>query len=211
MCRILYVRSEDEFSISEQLKKFAEISRESKEYQGHGWGSSYQVNGEWQHYHNISPIWEDDLEQFAETKVLIAHARSAFQDKDIVVENNMPFYDENYIFVFNGELQGVRIKEEGRIGAEKIFNFIKRFDKGDAVAMLKKGVDLIKGKTNYIRAMNIIIAEKDCAIVSSDYSEDPEYFTLNYKQEEHRITICSDPFIGENDWHKIENNSVRVF
>ena len=27
----------------------------------------------------------------------------------------------------NGELQGVRIREEGRIGAEKIFNFIKQY------------------------------------------------------------------------------------
>lgn len=210
MCRILYVRSEEKFEISEQLKKFAEISRESKEYQGHGWGCAFQVNGEWQHYHNISPIWEDDLTQFTDTKVLIAHARSAFQDKDILVENNMPFYDDNYVFVFNGELQGVRIKEEGRIGAEKIFNFIKRFDKGDPEAMLKKGVELIIKKTSYVRAMNIIIAVNDRAIVSSYYSEDPEYFTVSFKQEENRITICSTPFAGENDWQKIDNNSVRV-
>ncbi len=57
---------------------------------------------------------------FPTTKRLIVHARSAFQDKDIVVENNMPFYDDKYIFIFNGELNGVKIKSDGRIGAEKI-------------------------------------------------------------------------------------------
>ena len=211
MCRILYVRSQEEFEISEQLTKFAEISKNSKEYQGHGWGCSYLVNNEWVHYHNIKPIWEDELSQFSTTRVLVVHARSAFQDKDIVVENNMPFYDDKYIFVFNGELQGVSIKEEGRIGAEKIFNFIKRFDKGDTEAMLAKGVELIKKKTKYLRAMNTIIADKERAYLSSDFNEETEYFTVNYKEEESMITICSDPFIGETNWQKIDNNTVRMF
>ena len=211
MCRLLYVRSKNKFSINDELKKFATISEKSKEFQGHGWGCSYLVNDEWKHYKNISPIWQDNLEQFEETTLLIVHARSAFQDKDIFVENNMPFYDDKYIFIFNGELQGVKIKEEGRIGAEKIFNYIKRFDKGDTKDMLAKGVDVIKKKTSYVRAMNIIITTKERAYVSSDFSEDPDYFTMSYKKENDKLTICSVPFEGESDWIKIENNSVREF
>ena len=46
--------------------------------------------------------------------------------KGIKIENNMPFTGGNYVYVFNGELRGVRIKEKGRIGAEKIFNYINR-------------------------------------------------------------------------------------
>jgi glutamine amidotransferase len=52
------------------LKKFADIARNSKEYQGHGWGCAYQddgPDGTWKIYKNISPIWEDDLEQFGRT------------------------------------------------------------------------------------------------------------------------------------------------
>ena len=211
MCRIFYKRSENKFNISDDLKKFAEVSRTSKEYQGHGWGCSFLVNDEWKHYHNISPVWEDDLTQFDETKVLIAHARSAFKDKDIFVENNMPFYDDKYVFVFNGELQGVKIKEEGRIGAEKIFNFIKRFDKGSSLEMVQKGIEVISKKTSYVRAMNLIIAEEQKAIVSSTFSEDPDYFTMHYKKETNSITICSMPFEGENNWQKIENNTTREF
>ncbi len=211
MCRLLYVRSDNKFSINGQLKKFAEICKSSKEFQGHGWGCAYLRDGEWQHYRNISPVWEDNLDQFAETNLLIAHARSAFQDKDIFVENNMPFYDDKYVFIFNGELQGVSIKEEGRIGAEKIFNYIKRFDKGDPKDMLERGVNVIKKKTNYVRAMNIIITTKEKAFVSSVFSQDEEYFTMSYKREDARITICSDPFVSESNWQKIANNSVGEF
>ncbi len=211
MCRLLYIRSKKEFETKHYLEKFAEISKNSKEYQGHGWGCAYLVNGEWQHYKNISPIWEDDFNKFANTKRLIAHARSAFQDKDIIVENNMPFYDDKYIYIFNGELRGVRIKEEGRIGAEKIFNFIKKFDKGNAKAMLAKGVVQIKKRTKYLRAMNIIIAHKNDAVVSSNFSEDPDYFTMHYKNENGKTIICSDPFKNENGWGKIENNFTGVF
>ena len=211
MCRLLYIRSKNKFSIGDELKNFAAISKESKEFQGHGWGCSFLVDGEWKHYKNISPVWEDNLQQFGETRLLISHARSAFQDKDIFVENNMPFYDDNYVFIFNGELQGVKIKEEGRIGAEKIFNFIKRFDSGNPKEMLGKGVKVIKKKTSYVRAMNIIITTKEKAYVSSDFSEDPDYFTMSYKKEDDRITICSVPFNDETDWLKIKNNSVEEY
>ncbi len=50
----------------------------------------------------------------------------------------MPFYDDQFIFIFNGELRGVRIKADGRIGAEKIFNFIKRFNSDNMQASNSK-------------------------------------------------------------------------
>ena len=193
------------------MQKFADISKNSKEFQGHGWGCSYLENNSWKHYKSITPIWEDGLSPFGNTTLLVAHARSAFQDKDIVVENNMPFYDENYVFIFNGELQGVKIKENGRIGAEKIFNFIKRFDRGDMQAALKRGREIINKRTHYIRAMNIIIANKKQAFVSTEFREDETYFTLHYKQTGRGLIICSTRYSGENDWAAIKNNTVRVF
>jgi glutamine amidotransferase len=211
MCRLLYVRSKDEFDIEKYLNKFAEISRESKEFQGHGWGFAYRKNGKWEYYKNIKPIWEDDLTVFGKSNIILAHARSAFQDKDIYVENNMPFYDEKSVFIFNGELQGVKINEKGRIGAEKIYNFIKRFDKGDLSDALKKGVKIIENRTEYVRALNIIIAEGDKAYVCCFYNEDPEYFNLRYRKSENELIICSDVFKGEKNWNLIENKQTGVF
>ena len=211
MCRLLFVQNKNEFSISEHLAKFALIAKNSKEYQGHGWGCSYLVNGDWIHYKNIRPIWEDDLRQFGNSNRLIVHARSAFEDKDIIVENNMPFYDDKYVFIFNGELHGVKIKADGRIGAEKIFNFIKRFNKNGMYESLQKGVDVISKHTSYIKAMNIIIAEKDKVYYSSLFNQDAEYFQMHYKQTDSELVICSEVYPNESGWNKIDNNSNGVF
>ncbi len=211
MCRLLYVNSKYEFDAKDYLLKFAEISRNSKEYQGHGWGCAYWQNNKWNFYKNIKPIWEDDLLNFGSTKRLIAHARSAFRDEGIILENNMPFYDDNYIFIFNGELRGVRIKEEGRIGAEKIFNYIKRFDKGSIKDAIQKATDIIIKKSSYVRAMNFIIADKKNAYLYSFFNEDENYFTMHKKITDDLILICSDRFINEDNWQSIPNNSFMEF
>ena len=211
MCRLLTVRSNTTFSIEPYLIKFADISSNSKEYQGHGWGCAYRDEAAgWKLYKNINPVWKDDLSRFGKTTLLVAHARSAFEDRDIVVENNMPFCDGRTVFVFNGELRGVKIREEGRIGAEKIFNYIRRFDKDDTRNALIKAVDIIKKRTRYIRGMNIIMVNDDGIFVSSYFSEDDMYFTMSYR-EGRELVICSAPYPGEKNWQPIANESVRVW
>ena len=114
MCRLLTIRSKTAFSIAPHLKKFADIAKSSKEYQGHGWGCAYlDETAGWKFYKNINPVWEDDLSRFGKTTLLTVHARSAFEDRAIVVENNMPFFDGRTVFIFNGELRGVKIREKG--------------------------------------------------------------------------------------------------
>ena len=209
MCRLLTVRSKTPFAIGPHLEKFAYIAKNSKEYQGHGWGCAYQdPAGRWQFYRNINPVWQDDLSRFSETTLLVAHARSAFEDRDIVVENNMPFFDGRTVYIFNGELRGVKIREDGRIGAEKIFNFIRRFDKGDTLQALSKAVGIIKNRTRHIRGMNIIMVNETGIFVSSYFTEDETYFTMSYREGSDLI-ICSDPYPSEINWPNIANESVR--
>ena len=208
MCRILYVRAENRFAIPDKLAAFAELSESSREFQGHGWGCAWQENGSWKQYHNILPIWEDDLSAFGSSDLLLVHARSAFRDEGIVVENNMPFSDGESVFIFNGELRGVRIQSEGRIGAEKIYNYIRRFDKGDKSAALVKAVEIIKKRSAYVRAMNIILSDGESSCLSTNYSEDPEYFQMYQKHDGGTHLVCSRPFSGENDWAKIDNNTT---
>lgn len=211
MCRLLFIKSNKEFDIAPNLDKFANIAKNSKEYQGHGWGCAFLKNGEWEYYKNLNPIWQDNLEQFGSTTQLLAHARSAFRDEGIRIENNMPFYDTNYVFIFNGELRGVKIKAEGRIGAEKIFNYMKRFDKGDMFEALEKAVGIIKKRTAFIKAMNIIISDKEKVYLTSMFNDDPDYFTMYMKQSKNNLTICSERFPREEGWCKIENNTIEVF
>ncbi len=214
MCRLLWVRSAEPFSLAEQLQPFAAMSQQSKEYQGHGWGCAWLEipSAKWQQYHNINPIWADDLSQFSalRTHLLLVHARSAFRDEGIVVENNMPFSDGTSVFIFNGELRGVKIKAQGRIGAEKIYNYIRRMDKGDKHQALAKAVGIIKRRTDYVRAMNILLTDGVCSVMSSDYSEDPDYFQMYRKQSGDMQWVCSQPFPGEADWRKIANATVEA-
>ncbi len=211
MCRLLCVKNQEPFDIGERLSHLADIARNSPEYQGHGWGCAYIVDGEWKVYHDIKPIWEDDLDQFGATTLLVGHARSAFRDENIVVENNMPFADDRYVFAFNGELRGVRIAAEGRIGAEKVFNYIKRFDKGDMAAAIRKGMDVIVRRTRYVRAMNMIIADRENVYVGSFFNEEPEYFRLRARDDSRGFTVSSETVPEHAEWRKIPNDTVEWF
>ena len=208
MCRILFARSEDDFSLFSLLEPFARVAHTSPEYQGHGWGCSWREGNQWRHYHNIQPIWEDDLSQFDNTSLLLVHARSAFRDEGILIENNMPFSDGESVFIFNGELRGVRIKSEGRIGAEKIYNYIRRFDRGDKLAALDKGTGIIARRSAYVRAMNIILSDGKHAWLSTRYSENPGYFQMHRKQHGDLKLVCSQPFENDSGWTPIDNNTT---
>ncbi len=210
MCRLLYVRARSPFSIREHLETFADISKNSPEYQGHGWGCAWVHDGQWRFHHDIRPVWEDGLSNFGETTLLLAHARSAFRDEGICVENNMPFSDGRYVFIFNGELQGVRIREEGRIGAEKIFNYIKRFNEDDMLESIKRGVRVIKKRTRFVRAMNFIMADRHSAYLTTIFGEDPDYFQLHRRRENGIDLICSVAYPGEKNWQTIDNHSVAA-
>ncbi len=210
MCRILFARADQAFAIPPLLESFADMSRQSPEFQGHGWGCAWREAGQWKMHHDINPVWEADFSAFSETELLLVHARSAFRDEGIVIENNMPFSDGESIFIFNGELSGVRIKSEGRIGAEKIYNYIRRFDKGDKLAATQKAVDIIGKRSSYIRAMNLVLSDGRQSIVSSNYSETPEYFQLHRAQRPGMQLLCSQPLDAAEDWQRIENNTTMA-
>ncbi len=211
MCRIIAVKSESEFECGHYLREFADACKNSKEYQGHGWGCSYLSGGEWKHYKNISPIWEDDLSQFSvNSNLLIAHARSAFRNEGIAVENNMPFHDEGYVFVFNGELRGVKLNSPGRIGAEKIFNFVNRLNKNDIGTAIMRATDIIRSRSSYIRAINFIISDKLNLYVYSSFSEDPNYFTVRYSTNG-KTVICSEALPLMSEVKEIPNHTLMKF
>ncbi len=211
MCRLLYANnSHESLSISDLLPSFAELAKNSREFQGHGWGCAWLDDHGWHHYHNILPVWKDDLTQFGRCQRLLVHARSAFRDEGIVVENNMPFSVDESVFIFNGELHGVRIKAEGRIGAEKIFNYIRRFDKGDKLQAVRKAVEIIDKRSSYVRAMNFILADANSACLSSSYNENPDYFQMHQKHHNNLHLVCSEPFPGETDWTPIENKTTTI-
>jgi glutamine amidotransferase len=136
------------------------------------------------------------------------HARSAFRDEGIRVENNMPFTDGRSMFIFNGELRGVRIRSEGRIGAEKVFNYIRRFDRGDLCAAVAKAVQIIHKRSAYVRAMNLVLSDGEQSCLSTSYGEDPAYFQMHEKREPGLHLVCSEPFPADPGWSRIANHTT---
>lgn len=208
MCRFLCIRAKELFDPFPHLEAFAEIAKNSKEYQGHGWGCAIWTKSKFEIYKNICPIWEDPFPHFERTTRLIVHARSAFRNEGIMIENNMPFGDENIVFVFNGELHGVRIKAEGRIGAEKIFTLLKRLHRGHWPDTLRRTMELIKARTRYVKAMNMGIATAEGMWIASFFNEDPLYFTLHRKSTAEFSIVCSEPYPKETGWEKLPNGFI---
>ena len=202
------MRAHAPFDPAPHLNNFAGIARNSAEYQGHGWGCAWLEGDTWQVYHDICPIWEDDLNQFGKTTLFLAHARSAFRDEGVMVENNMPFFDGEQMFIFNGELQGVRIKETGRIGAEKVFNYLKRFNHGSRLESIRRGVAVIKKRSRYIRAMNLLIVNQNASYLVTCYSENPDYFQMYRGLVSEVDVICSQPYPNIGDWQAIDNYTI---
>ncbi|HSF14144.1 MAG TPA: class II glutamine amidotransferase [Vicinamibacteria bacterium] len=214
MCRLLAVQSPVAIDIAPLLSGFALVARRSREYQGHGWGCAFRAKGRWEIHKSIRPIWEDVLPDLPRTRLLVAHARSAFRDGGIRVENNMPFSDGTNVFAFNGELRGVRIRERGRIGAEKVFNFIKRFENGRGMEnALRRATRIIEKRTDYVRAMNLILSDGQSVLVHSRFTEDAEYFTMHYRRREPRepLVVCSEPIPGRDGWVPIGNGETCRF
>jgi len=210
MCRILALTSTRPADTAPHLRAFAQIARHNREFQGHGWGCAWQESGAWRSYHSLLPVWEDDVGRFGRAGVFVAHARSAFRDEGIAVENNMPFVEEPFAFVFNGELRGVRIAETGRIGAEKLFRFMLRRGAGRGVEEMRTALRLVEQRTRYVRAVNAVIAGEGRFVCCSTFNEDADYFTLHARREDGLAVLCSEPYPGETGWTPVANRTIEV-
>jgi predicted glutamine amidotransferase len=212
MCRLLAVKSTTPLRCEPHLRALAHIARHSREYQGHGWGCARLTStGHWSVYRSIRPVWTDDLTRFADTTLLIAHARSAFRNEGITVASNMPFRDDCRVFAFNGELHGVRIRAPGRTGAEKLFNFIRRFDRGDLEAALAAAAAAVAARTRHIRAMNVVMSDGRGVYVHSTFNEDPDYFTMFTRPIGRGFIVCSRPYPHQTGWQPVQNSTTRRF
>lgn len=216
MCRILGLQAEQPVDAAPWIEAFARRCRDSQEYQGDGWGMSWRDNGSWRRYRSIRPIWEDTIELHA-TRLVLIHARSAFRNEGIVVQNNMPFLSRDLAFVFNGELHGVRLSAPGETGAARLLHLLQRFSAaagGDTLAALARLDALIALRSDYVRALNIVVSDGHSLFINSRYSEDHDYFTLHTASvpSEQGMRIVSSETISagevQPDWLSIPNNTT---
>jgi glutamine amidotransferase len=146
---------------------------------------------------------------------MVVHARSAFRNEGVVVENNMPFVDGDLAFAFNGELRGVRLSTPGATGAWRLFHLLGRFQAGaagDGARALRRLDALIAERAEYVRALNIVSSDGERVWVHGRFSEDPDYFTLHRAEGGGVTLVSSERFqlLGREAfvWEPIPNGST---
>jgi glutamine amidotransferase len=186
VCRVLAIQGDAPFDAEPFLSAFAEECRRSKEFQGDGWGVAWREGIAWRSFHTLQPIWETALPDLPRSRLFLVHARSAFRNERIVVENNMPFVDDGLAFAFNGELRRVRLRAPGDTGARRLFHLYRRFRRAAADTAvgdegrtaLRRLDEVIRARTEYVRALNVVVSDGEQVWVNNRFSEDPDYFTL---------------------------------
>ncbi len=216
MCRILAIQTQHPIETAPWVESFATACRESPEYQGHGWGIAWREEGRWQRHRSVEPIWETGF-TMPSTSLALVHARSAFRNEGIVVENNMPFLNEDVAFAFNGELRGVRLSAPGATGAARLQHLLMRFSDGhdrDLEGALRRLDRVVTSRTEYTRALNLVVSDGRDLYVHSRYSESPDYFTLHHSELNADVggrLVCSERISTADvspDWIGLENGST---
>lgn len=214
MCRILMVRSNEKMSITTLLNDFAAMCKNSQEWQGDGWGVSWKLEDRsWKVEKSLKPIWEDKekFDQIPQSNMFIVHARGAsFPSQKGDIGFNQPYVDDDLCFVFNGELYGVSIKAEGKIGAQKIFSLIKKYlDKDDPKKTLIMIQDLLINNSKGILGLNVGFVLDDNFYVSCYFGDDnkKDYYTVRYFENKTQTIICSEK-ISNFPWKNIGKGEV---
>jgi glutamine amidotransferase len=202
---MLIVRGEESFEVQQYIEKFSSMCKNSKVFQGDGCGIAVRTDGKWHLTKSLKPIWEGISSPVERGDWLIAHARAACLNDDVAIENNMPFQNNGWLFAFNGELHGVRVKIPGQTGAHKIFNYVKRLGARDPGVGLKKAAEIIIARSQYIKALNVLMTDGERIYGYNHYSEDPDYFTL-YRQRGDQLAFCSQP-LDDGAWEPLANGS----
>ncbi len=210
MCRLMLVRADSEIPMFPFLEGFAELCRSSSEFQGDGWGIHHRSGDCHEKYKSIEAIWKNDMRSFGRANLMLVHARSAFRDSPITIDQTMPFGDGQTGFAFNGELHGVQLQTPGENGAQKIFNLISRLLDRDAERGFQRAISAVQKRTSRMRAMNIIHINGQHIWYSSTFTQAPAYFTLHIRRTPGLVVLCSQPLPGLSDWRPVPNNCVEV-
>jgi len=221
MCRILALQADEPLAPLPWIEAFAERCRTSREYQGDGWGVVWREHDAWVRYRSVRPIWDDLPATLPPSGMVLVHARSAFRNEGVAVENNMPFIEGDLAFAFNGELRGVRLAAPGETGAARLLHLFTRFHTaagGDGLAALARLDGVIASRTDYVRALNLVISDGDRIWINAHHSEDPDYFTLYRARAElapasfARIVTSERLSIPgvEPRWEAIPNHTTRI-
>ena len=218
MCRFLLAKSDAVLDTGRILGDFAHMAQKSQtpdgDRQADGWGVAWRVDGQWQEYKSLSPIWKERsaLKKIPKCKYLAVHARSAsFSGQKGNISYNQPYLNTHGCFVFNGSVAGVSFPRviDGAIGAQKIHTLLlEAFGTHDPVEALS-GVDAdIELHSRRIVGLNIACIYNNELYALCDYTRFRDYFTVCYYYDKGLSIISSEP-VGEFSYKTMRKKEVK--
>lgn len=189
------------------------MCEKSTQWQGDGWGIGFKKSdGNWKIQKSLNPVWQDThvFEQIPQSTTFVAHARGAsFVSQKGNSDYNQPFTNSNNVcFVFNGEMYGVKLKAPGNIGSQKIFSLItKELIYNPPEKALKQTSTLLRAHSRDVLAINIALVVDDTIYVSSYFTKQKKYYTLQYYDDNNITIVCSQK-IGNYKWKEIANKEI---
>ncbi|MCA9385207.1 class II glutamine amidotransferase [Candidatus Dojkabacteria bacterium] len=221
MCRILAVQKTTPTQPQKLLYSFAEMCKKSRtpdgDRQGDGWGIAWLDEATtWKSYKSTSPVWEDTkiFEQLPETRLFIVHARSKSFETDSVDEAfNQPYLSNTIACAFNGELHGVMIPAEGKIGAEKIFSLVQKYKSENLTTTLQKLNQQLDIGVKEVIGSNIVVSDSSALYaLCKHWGKTPDYHTIRYIHDSQTTIICSEIItlegINNSVWKEMSNGEV---
>jgi predicted glutamine amidotransferase len=225
MCRLLLIKTNKIQSQTNLLMEFAQMCKKSKapdgDWQGDGFGITWlNYNNSWETIKSTLPIWEkpEIINEVPNTNIVLVHARSATFKNQLNVGDtsfNQPFSDDKYAYIFNGHLEGVKLKfpVRGKTGAEKLWNLLNiKLTYTQPIIALNELLQERVLDTNKIYAMNIGLSDKKNIYALCKYLPNeiiPDYHKLHYYSNDKIKLIVSEP-IGGFNYSKALNPEIII-
>lgn len=221
MCRFLMIKSERLIHAANILERFAQMAEKSRapdgDRQGDGWGISWlDEENVWQTKKSIQPIWDETavFSQIPESQLFLVHARSSsFPQHKNVIHFNQPFVEQRHGFVFNGLVRGISIPvgPNGSIGSQKIWFLLKgllrQHEPKTSLIFLK---NILEKNSKTVQALNIGLSDKKNMFACCWYSENPDYYNLQFYDSPSLKILCSEALQGY-DFSSLKTNSIITF
>lgn len=208
MCRFLLLNAQTPIQPAGLFHAFADMAQHStsagdRVWQGDGWGVSWlDSNQRWQLHKSLQPIWADrtGFATLPASRRLVVHARSAsFPQHKAQIDYNQPYQYDQYAFVFNGLLRGVKLPQRvaGTIGAQKIWRLLQHYlVTQPPVEALQQLRQTLLTHSQAIKALNIGLADSNGCYAFCTFATNPTYYTLQIHRSAELQMICSEPLHG---------------
>lgn len=222
MTRFLVINKKERFDIEETLRIFAEASENNPtpdgNWQGDGWGISYvDPYLKWRGYKTFVSIWKcmDFFNIFMPSNIFMMHARTLEAEEQYVSEDhNMPYYNDEISFVFDGVEDEQQINLEDGYFFDKFWGKILQLDQNDFETGLRELCNGITLNKVGLKAANFVISDKkNIYIYSKTENHNNAYYKLKYQINENQIIIASQEYTmeGAELWKDIPDSELKVF